>query len=156
VELSDKTLRRITHDSLDTNLFVLYYSTPCPALFLELEAVARTFRGHKNITVAKIDVLQYPAVFEPYAAHGSPLLVFYGKADPFFGFKPKQVIYADVRIASAMVRFVNRKCGLLEELVHVPGMIEHPHDAATADSTSLPGEDDRDAPPWVFTPAGHA
>ena len=36
------------------------------------------------------------------------------------------------------VRFVNRKCGLLEELVHVPGMIEHPHDAATADSTSLP------------------
>ena len=39
------------------------------------DQVAQTFREHKNITVAKLDALQYPAAFEAYALHGSPLMV---------------------------------------------------------------------------------
>jgi hypothetical protein len=33
--------------------------------------------------------------------------VFYGQADPFFGFKPKEVVYADTRVASSMVCVAN-------------------------------------------------
>jgi len=149
VELSGTSLRELTHDINDVNLFVLYYSSPCSALFLELEAVARTFTALKNITIAKVDVLQYPEAFDRYALHGTPLMVFYAQADPFFGFKPKQVVYADVRVAPAIVRFLNRKCGLKEVALRMDGMVDDdiaPH--------SLPGAEDRDAPSWIFAPAG--
>ena len=207
VDLTSASLHDITHNVLDTSLFVLFYMTPCPALLLELEAVAVTFQAHANITVGKLDVVAFPEAVEPYAAHGTPLLVFFGQADPFFGFKPKEVVYADMRVASAMVRFVNRKCGLMEQAVKLDGtMSSHQFDpntgslpvsnlldrietvcwwrarAAVLDfspsyTSSLPvsllpsflpsllacsaghdeqGDADRDAPSWIFTPAGHA
>ncbi len=75
VELSAAALQKITHTDNDMNLYVLFYTSTCPALSLELEAVARTFKAHKNITVAKLDVLQYPAAFQPYVSYGTPLMV---------------------------------------------------------------------------------
>ena len=75
VELSAAALQKITHTDNDINLYVLFYTSTCAALSLELEAVARTFKAHKNITVAKLDVLQYPAAFQPYVSYGTPLMV---------------------------------------------------------------------------------
>jgi len=44
--------------------------------------VARTFTALKNITIAKVDVLQYPEAFDRYALHGTPLMVcVYGKGE---------------------------------------------------------------------------
>jgi hypothetical protein len=53
---------------------------PCRQLFLEVEAVAHTFAAHANIKVAKVDVLLYPAAFDRFSSHQTPLLVL----SPFF------------------------------------------------------------------------
>jgi hypothetical protein len=67
----------VSHLGLFLGEQVLFYASRCPALALELESVARSFATHKNITVGKLDVLEYPESFDPYEAHGTPLLVWY-------------------------------------------------------------------------------
>ena len=52
--------------------------------------------------------------------------VFFGKADPFFGFKPRELVYADFRVAAAMVKFLNRKCAKEEKLVRLPVKFQIP------------------------------
>ncbi|KAJ1480418.1 hypothetical protein T484DRAFT_1956713, partial [Baffinella frigidus] len=120
VEMTGSSFKAMTHDT-KLNLLVLFYSPEdCGSLALEFEAVARTFEPFSNVTIARIAVQEHPETFDKYSHLGLPAIVFFGQADRYFGFKPKEVVYADLRLAGPMVRFLNRKCATREPLHRLP------------------------------------
>ena len=126
--------------------FVMFYVPGCAAvdrMAAELDAVSAAFRVYPAIIVARLDAAAHPAAAAPYAAHGLPAFVFFGRADPFFGFKPRAALYADLRSTPAMIRFLARKCGVVPAAL--PGAVAGDADAA---------EGTRDPPDWIFRPAG--
>jgi thioredoxin-like negative regulator of GroEL len=128
------------------DIFVMFYESGCPAvehMAAELATVATAFRDHPTLTIARLDAEAHPDAARAYSAHGLPAFYFFARPDPIFGFRPSGAVYADVRAAPAMTRFLARKRGVPQ--AGLPAVAGGEQDTS---------EGSRDPPGWIFRPAG--
>ena len=152
--ISIPELQSLFHNTT-IDVFVMFYEADCPAvtrMAAELARVAAAFRDFPTVSIARVDLADAASdAARAFTVHGLPAFYFFSRPDSVFGFRPGGTVYADLRTAPAMARFLARKCGLPYAQVE-PRV--RPATDSEAGRQESEAEGASDPPEWIFQPAG--